>query len=287
MVDRPDRRRVDERAASADSDHQARDRGVTLVAVYPRNNVHEGPNILPGLVADRTADDRRQRDDAVPHCGRDRQPLRPRGDPTSQTIRRNRRAGQIWTAGHAGKNTDGCRLPSRCARRPPCAATASTSTSVPTSALMSGRPRIGRAPHPAVSPVSRGQQLVDQGLRSCRPCGDRLQASGWQRSPADGISLTRFVAMAGHQVRSAVRARRLTDADRGPWSEEATVSPGSLAIPKHSWNEYERGCRLVPAGTSPKSKRTREEVHERYAERFGIDPAPGRRSLAAQRAGQQ
>ncbi len=30
-----------------------------------------------------------------------------------------------------------------------------------------------------------------------------------------------------------------------------------------------------------------EEVHERYAERFGVDPAPGRRFLAAQRAGQQ
>jgi uncharacterized protein YndB with AHSA1/START domain len=30
-----------------------------------------------------------------------------------------------------------------------------------------------------------------------------------------------------------------------------------------------------------------EEVHERYAERFGVDPTPGRRFLAAQRAGQQ
>jgi uncharacterized protein YndB with AHSA1/START domain len=29
-----------------------------------------------------------------------------------------------------------------------------------------------------------------------------------------------------------------------------------------------------------------EEIHERYAERFGIDPAPGRRFLAAQRDGQ-
>ena len=29
-----------------------------------------------------------------------------------------------------------------------------------------------------------------------------------------------------------------------------------------------------------------EEVHERYAERFGVDPSPGRRFLAAQRAGQ-
>ena len=29
-----------------------------------------------------------------------------------------------------------------------------------------------------------------------------------------------------------------------------------------------------------------EEVHERYAERFGVDPTPGRRLLAAQRAGQ-
>ena len=29
-----------------------------------------------------------------------------------------------------------------------------------------------------------------------------------------------------------------------------------------------------------------EEVHERYAERFGVDPTPGRRFLAAQRAGQ-
>jgi hypothetical protein len=30
-----------------------------------------------------------------------------------------------------------------------------------------------------------------------------------------------------------------------------------------------------------------EEVHERYAERFGVDPTPGRRFLAAQRAGQR
>ncbi|MEA2211441.1 MAG: hypothetical protein QOF83_1389 [Solirubrobacteraceae bacterium] len=30
-----------------------------------------------------------------------------------------------------------------------------------------------------------------------------------------------------------------------------------------------------------------EEVHERYAERFGLDPTPGRRFLAAQRARQQ
>ena len=29
-----------------------------------------------------------------------------------------------------------------------------------------------------------------------------------------------------------------------------------------------------------------EEVHERYAERFGVDPTPGRQFLAAQRAGQ-
>ena len=29
-----------------------------------------------------------------------------------------------------------------------------------------------------------------------------------------------------------------------------------------------------------------EEVHERYAERFGVDPTPGRRFLAAQRGGQ-
>jgi uncharacterized protein YndB with AHSA1/START domain len=29
-----------------------------------------------------------------------------------------------------------------------------------------------------------------------------------------------------------------------------------------------------------------EEVHERYAERFGVDPTPGRRFIAAQRAGQ-
>ena len=29
-----------------------------------------------------------------------------------------------------------------------------------------------------------------------------------------------------------------------------------------------------------------EETHERYAESFGVDPAPGRRFLAAQRAGQ-
>jgi uncharacterized protein YndB with AHSA1/START domain len=29
-----------------------------------------------------------------------------------------------------------------------------------------------------------------------------------------------------------------------------------------------------------------EEVHERYAERFGVDPTPGRRFLEAQRAGQ-
>ena len=29
-----------------------------------------------------------------------------------------------------------------------------------------------------------------------------------------------------------------------------------------------------------------EEFHERYAERFGVDPTPGRRFLAAQRAGQ-
>lgn len=29
-----------------------------------------------------------------------------------------------------------------------------------------------------------------------------------------------------------------------------------------------------------------EEVHERYAERFGVDPTPGRRFLAAQRAGE-
>jgi uncharacterized protein YndB with AHSA1/START domain len=28
-----------------------------------------------------------------------------------------------------------------------------------------------------------------------------------------------------------------------------------------------------------------EEVHERYAERFGVDPTPGRRFIAAQRAG--
>ncbi len=28
-----------------------------------------------------------------------------------------------------------------------------------------------------------------------------------------------------------------------------------------------------------------EEVHERYAERFGVDPAPGRRFIAAHRAG--
>jgi uncharacterized protein YndB with AHSA1/START domain len=30
-----------------------------------------------------------------------------------------------------------------------------------------------------------------------------------------------------------------------------------------------------------------DEVHERYAERFGVDPAPGRRFMAAQRAGRQ
>ena len=30
-----------------------------------------------------------------------------------------------------------------------------------------------------------------------------------------------------------------------------------------------------------------EQVHERYAESFGIDPTPGREFLAAQRAGQQ
>jgi hypothetical protein len=30
-----------------------------------------------------------------------------------------------------------------------------------------------------------------------------------------------------------------------------------------------------------------DEVHERYAERFGIDPTPGRRFMAAQRAGQR
>jgi uncharacterized protein YndB with AHSA1/START domain len=30
-----------------------------------------------------------------------------------------------------------------------------------------------------------------------------------------------------------------------------------------------------------------EEVHERYAERFGVDPTPGRRFLAAQRAGRE
>lgn len=30
-----------------------------------------------------------------------------------------------------------------------------------------------------------------------------------------------------------------------------------------------------------------EDVHERYAERFGLDPTPGRRFLAAQRTGQQ
>ncbi len=30
-----------------------------------------------------------------------------------------------------------------------------------------------------------------------------------------------------------------------------------------------------------------EEVHERYAERFGVDPTPGRQFLAAQHAGQQ
>jgi uncharacterized protein YndB with AHSA1/START domain len=29
-----------------------------------------------------------------------------------------------------------------------------------------------------------------------------------------------------------------------------------------------------------------EEIHERYAERLGVDPTPGRRFLAAQRAGQ-
>jgi uncharacterized protein YndB with AHSA1/START domain len=29
-----------------------------------------------------------------------------------------------------------------------------------------------------------------------------------------------------------------------------------------------------------------EDIHERYAERFGVDPAPGRRFLADQRAGQ-
>ena len=28
-----------------------------------------------------------------------------------------------------------------------------------------------------------------------------------------------------------------------------------------------------------------EEIHERYAERFGVDPTPGRRFIAAQRAG--
>ena len=30
-----------------------------------------------------------------------------------------------------------------------------------------------------------------------------------------------------------------------------------------------------------------EEVHERYAESFGVDPTPGREFMAAQRAGQQ
>jgi hypothetical protein len=28
-----------------------------------------------------------------------------------------------------------------------------------------------------------------------------------------------------------------------------------------------------------------EEIHERYAERLGVDPTPGRRFIAAQRAG--
>jgi hypothetical protein len=28
-----------------------------------------------------------------------------------------------------------------------------------------------------------------------------------------------------------------------------------------------------------------DEVHERYAERFGVDPTPGRRPIATQRAG--
>ena len=55
------------------------------------------------------------------------------------------------------------------------------------------------------------------------------------------------------------------------------------------WETYL--SRLVPhlAGGYLSEEEAHEpwgEIHERYAERFGVDPTPGRRFLAAQRAGQ-
>ena len=38
--------------------------------------------------------------------------------------------------------------------------------------------------------------------------------------------------------------------------------------------------------SEPEAHAASEELHERYAERFGVDPGPGRRFFAAQRDGE-
>jgi uncharacterized protein YndB with AHSA1/START domain len=115
----------------------------------------------------------------------------------------------------------------------------------------------------------------------------------------DGRPALRFDRTLAHSVERVWRAvtdpKELerwfpTAADWTPAIGETFDDRALAAQTAAGWEVYLSRLEPHPAGgyvSEEQAHQSWEEVHERYAERFGIDPTPGRRLLAAQRAGQR
>ena len=99
------------------------------------------------------------------------------------------------------------------------------------------------------------------------------------RTPSPGLDLRRRAVQ--------LRTDRAQETAAGWSSSTSSTTARSQRRPPPAGRPTSRASSPIsPADTSPKrtAHEPWEEIHERYAERFGVDPDPGRRFLAAQRA---
>ena len=118
--------------------------------------------------------------------------------------------------------------------------------------------------------------------------GDGRDLRGLRRDRRGDRAATHPIASLGRSAASGTASSWLLSRAAVGWSSRtSSTTARAQRRPQPAGTPTSRGSsRISPADTSPKSRNIEpwEEIHEGYAERFGVDPAPGRRFLAAQRS---